>query len=117
MTQAPPRQAQQAPHLPEGDQEATYAAERLLGVAMAAQSSKLSCPTDIRARAGDASTSDAAWWRSTLRCGASRADGTPCNQRVRRAGDVCCKHNAARDLPDELVVLRDPATGDPMEVG
>jgi hypothetical protein len=70
-------------------------------------------PTNIRARVWGAATSSTAWWR----CGAPRADGTPCNQRIRRAGDMCCDHQASRDLPDALVVLRNPVTGEPMEVG
>jgi hypothetical protein len=74
-------------------------------------------PSNIRARVCAASTSDTAWWRSRPRCGASRADGTRCDARVHAVGDVCWRHCASRDLPDELVVLRDPVTGEPMEVG
>jgi hypothetical protein len=117
MTQPSPRQAPGRPHdAPqplEGGQEATCATERLLGVAMAAQSSKPSCPTDIRAGVWGASTSSPA----EPRCTHVADDGWRCFGIPGRGQEKCPRHRESRALPAELVVLRDPRTGAPMEVG
>lgn len=64
--------------------------------------------SNIRAGVCDAATSSAA------RCVHVDRFDWRCTRRVRMSSR--CYQHQHTDLPDELVVLRDPRTGEPMEV-
>lgn len=69
---------------------------------------------DSRAGVCDAATSSTA-----PRCTHTDRFGWRCMNHASFAGGLCWQHQRAErqgNLPDELVVLRDPRTGDPVEV-
>lgn len=113
MTRPSPRQAQDGPHQAGGDQDMPPALERLLDALSAPQSSKPPCPPNTRAGVWGASTSASA----EPRCTQLRVDGRRCFGIPRRGETACASHREPRSRPRELVVLRDPRTGAPREVG
>lgn len=73
----------------------------------------MTLPADIRARVCAAATSSAA------RCAHVDRFGWRCMNHASFAGGLCWQHQRAErqgNLHDELAVLRDPRTGEAMEV-